>query len=75
MWGIEHPLDVYSYLFKEESDKEFSIYGLMRKGKYDSFSDEDRKIIENDKDISIEEVKVKDPNNPAKLIESILIRG
>ncbi|MDR0912557.1 MAG: NgoPII family restriction endonuclease [Methanobrevibacter sp.] len=78
MWGIEHPLDVYNYILKDyaESNDEsnlFNLNALMKEDKYLSFPEKDRFTLENDKDINVEKVKVKDPNNPAKLINSILI--
>jgi hypothetical protein len=75
MWGIEHPLNVYNYrLGNNETNNTFSLRSLMRKEKYDSFPKEDRKILENDEEIVIENVKLKDPNNPANLLCGVLIR-
>lgn len=74
MWGIEHPLDVYSYLLEEDLSDNFSLVCLMTRKKYDSFPNEDIKLIENSSDIILKDVEIKDPNNPAKLIDSILIR-
>lgn len=74
MWGIGHPLNVYNYLLKENSQNNFSLFCLMNRKKYDSFPNEDIELIENDDYIVLEDVKVKDPNNPAKFIDSILVR-
>jgi hypothetical protein len=46
----------------------------MRKDKYDSFPNEDKKFIEDDSDFYIEEIQIENPNNLANLIDSILIR-
>ena len=46
---------------------------MLRKEKYDSFPKEDIKELENHPDIDVKDIKIKDPNNPAKLIEAKLI--
>ncbi len=75
MWGIENPIKVYSSICKYDPKKEFSLFALMTKGKFDSFPAESRKRLEKHKRISISDVKIKDPNNPAKLLDAKLIKG
>lgn len=73
MWQIQNPLKVYDD-FCSVSDKEkFHLFALLRKEKYNSFSKEDIKELENHSDIEVKDIKIKDPNNPAKLIEAKLI--
>ena len=45
----------------------------MRKSKYDSFPKEDKTAIEKEAGISIKDVKIQDPDNPAKQILAKLI--
>ena len=72
MWTIQNPLKVYHELFSLNGDK-FQLFALMRKTKYDSFLKEDRDLIENEDLISIKDVSIQDPDNPAKQIISKLI--
>ena len=73
MWQIQNPLKVYENFCKVEDEDKFHLFALIRKDKYDSFPKEDSKKIEANKDISVKDIKIKDPNNPAKLVEAKLI--
>jgi hypothetical protein len=75
MWTIQNPLKVYKELFGLNDD-EFQLFALMRKTKYDSFPKEDKLNIEKEKGISIQDVKIQDPDNPAKqiLVKLIVVR-
>ena len=76
MWQIEHPSRVYKYLdIKYQPEKTFRLFALMSKSKYDSFPEEDRQCLETaDKaDLKISDVKIRMPDNPAKLIAAKLI--
>ncbi len=76
MWHIENPIKVFEYITGVESDKKLTVNALMLKEKYLSFPENDRKNLEKlgSKGISIIGVKIKSPNNPAKLIEAKLIK-
>ncbi len=76
MWQIEHPGKVYNYLGIEyPPEKSFRLFALISKSKYDSFSREDKKSLEAiaNSDLQIKDVKVRNPDNPAKLIAAKLI--
>ena len=73
MWQIQNPLKVYGNFCKIEDSDKFHLFALMRKDKYNSFPKEDSKKIESSKGISVKDVRIKDPNNPAKLVEARLI--
>ena len=73
MWQIQNPLIVYKNFCKIEGNDKFHLFALMGKGKYDTFPKDDIKNLEANKDISVKDIKIKDPNNPAKLIEAKLI--
>ena len=45
----------------------------MKKDKYDSFPKEDRQRLESNKALSVKDIEIKDPNNPAKQLDSKLI--
>ena len=70
MWSIENPINVFSNLHKIDNAEKFHLFALMKKEKYLSFPKEDIKEIESANNISVKDVKIKDPNNPAKLIEA-----
>ncbi len=75
MWQIENPRKVFDYLYDSKNNG-FELVCLITKAKYDSFSKESRRKIEeirSKKGFDILEVEVKDPNNPVKLIECRLI--
>ena len=72
MWTIQNPLKVYKELFGLNGNA-FQLFALMRKSKYDSFLKEDKTAIENETGINIKDVKIQDPDNPAKQILAKLI--
>lgn len=77
MWGIENPWTVFNYIYKKDTKKEFNFFALINKEKYLEFSNEDRENFEafakNRDLLHIVEVKVKNPDNPAKLKDAYLI--
>jgi hypothetical protein len=73
MWMIENPIRVFEYIYRYNPDQEFTLIVLMRKAKFDSYPNEDREAINQDSKIKSKSVKVKDPNNPAEMIEAQLI--
>ena len=72
MWTIQNPLKVYKELFSLNGNG-FQLFALMRKSKYDSFPKEDKTAIEKETGITIKDVKIQDPDNPAKQILAKLI--
>lgn len=72
MWSIENPLNVFEDLCKLEENK-FHLFALLKKDKYSSYPKEDINEIQSNKEISLKDVSIKDPNNPAKLVEAKLI--
>lgn len=73
MWSIQNPLSVFEDLCTIEDESKFHLFALLRKEKYLSFPKADIKELESNKLITIKDVKIRDPNNPAKLVESKLI--
>ncbi len=72
MWGIKAPASVFKQHIKIDKNKEFIVFAIMKSQKYLSFSKEDRKAIEYS-DYEVNDIKIKDPNNAAKLVDSKLI--
>lgn len=73
MWHIEHPQKVFAYLDLSTQPNNFQCIVLMKKEKYHSFPEGDRQKIENHPSLSVQEVQIKNPNNPVQLLESIMI--
>lgn len=72
MWHIDNPNKVFQYI-DSESDG-FKLRALMKIEKYMSFPEEDRLLLENNDLLKISDVKIKNPNNPANLIDAKLIQ-
>ena len=73
MWQIQHPSKVFDYIHTTDTSASFELISLMKKEKYLSFPKRYREALKNQKDISIRNVQIKNPNNPAALIDAILI--
>ena len=75
MWQIQNPRRVFNYLHIKENNL-FELVAIIPLAKYNSFSDESRKKVEDlasKENVIIKNTNVKDPNNPANLIEAKLI--
>ena len=73
MWLLQPPYKVFFFFFLYDNKANFQSIALISKKHYFNYSEESRKLIENNPKISIKEVFVKNPNNPIQLIESKLI--
>ena len=73
MWLLQPPYKVFDYLELYDYNANFQSIALIANENYFNYSEENRKLIENNSNISITEVYVKNPNNPIQLIESKLI--
>lgn len=75
MWGIENPFSIFNYIYKQDYSKNFNFMALINEEKYYSFNNynELEKLCENIQDLHIENVKIKNPNNPAQLKSAKLI--
>lgn len=73
MWQIQNPRRVFNYL--HTTGDTFELVAVIPTNKYNSFSAESKNRIENlqNQNLSIANVQVKDPNNPANLIDAKLI--
>lgn len=80
MWSIKHPMKVFDYLVEDYTPRtELQIYCLILKEKYDSLPDDDKKNLEHyisdKKTLTKEDIKIKNPNNPAKYVDAILFKA
>jgi hypothetical protein len=73
MWQIQNPRRVFNYL--HTTGDTFELVAVIPTNKYNSFPTESKNRIENlgNPNLSISYVQVKDPNNPANLIDGKLI--
>lgn len=76
MWQIENPVKVFSYVTSIEEAREFNANAIILKEKYLSFPDNDRKKLEREmsENFTIADIKIKSPDNPAKLLDAKLLR-
>lgn len=73
MWIIENPNKVFDYIYEYDKKATFQLVSLMMKSKYDSFPAEDLNRLSSNDKIVIQDVKIKNPNNPANLLDAKLI--
>lgn len=75
MWHIENPHKIFSYLNRVDAHARFQILCLMKNEKFNSFPKEDQEALLNleKENYSIEQTKIKNPNNPANLLDCTLI--
>jgi len=76
MWHIDNPVKVFKYITEVNKKDDFTVNALILKEKYDSFPEKDKKELEGIKlkNFEILDVKIKSPNNSAKLLNAKLIR-
>ncbi len=73
MWHIDNPIKVFQDVSVPNDACDFSLTCIMRKEKYNSFCAADKHEIENNQSISIKNIKIKNPDNPAQLLDAKLI--
>ncbi len=75
MWLLQPPIKVFDYVYEYEPNLKFQLISIIPNDKYNSFSIESRKRIENQKNrnLKIKDVLVKNPNNPVSFIDCKLI--
>lgn len=75
MWGIENPFKVFNYVFERDMTKEFNFMAIINLKKYNSFNNtsELEQLANNNDNLTIKDVKIKNPNNPAQLNDAKLI--
>lgn len=75
MWGIENPFRAFEYVFNRDDSKDFNFMAIINSKKYSTFNNVNslEKLAKNNSNLNIEDTLIKDPNNPAKLIDAKLI--
>jgi hypothetical protein len=73
MWHIENPMKIFDYIYHYDNSKNFQLICLMKKEKYESMPLEDREAIEDLENVSVGDVKIKNPNNPVQLMDGKIL--
>lgn len=75
MWHIDNPNKIFNYVYQFDETKSFQLICLMKKEKYNSLPEEDRNIVENinNENISVSDIRIKNPNNPINLLNAKLL--
>ena len=76
MWHIENPLKVFDYIYERDKNSDFNFMCLIDHYKLDQLNNFNELIkIQSDYSyLKISDVKIKNPDNPAKLINAKLIQ-
>jgi len=76
MWHIKNPVKVFDYVTEINSKDRLSVNALILEKKYLSFPEKDRKSLDSlsGKGLTMTNVEIKSPNNPAKLLKAKLIK-
>lgn len=78
MWSIKHPMKVFDYLVEDyKKDTVFQVYCLLLKDKFDRINVDDKaNLLEyiNKGQLIKEDVKIKNPNNPAQFLDAIFFK-
>lgn len=76
MWGIENPFKVFNYIYERDNSKEFNFMCIIDYEKWNSLDNTDE-LIElalQVEELEIVDVEIKNPDNPAKLVDAKLIK-
>ncbi|TXL02189.1 hypothetical protein BMR07_18290 [Methylococcaceae bacterium CS1] len=73
MWHINNPLKVFSDYYTANDASKFTLTCILREDKFNSFPSVNKNAIANHSNISLSDIKIKNPDNPAKLINAKLI--
>lgn len=74
MWQMKNPMNFFENELHGGKDAKPFVGAVMLKGKYDGFPEKDRKELERTKGIETKQVKLRNPNNPANLLDGIIIK-
>nr|WP_255296802.1 NgoPII family restriction endonuclease [Testudinibacter aquarius] len=75
MWGIENPFTVFNYIYTRNPNCSFNFMAIINDEKFNSLENKSDLFSSAEKNNSlvINDIKIKDPNNPAKLKNAKLI--
>lgn len=73
MWGIENPWKVFDYVYQRDLTKTFNFMCVINDNKWKSFDNTELITSLKVPDFVIRDVRIKDPDNPAHLVNAKLI--
>ena len=73
MWHIDNPLKLYQNVYESNNSNKLSLVCILREEKFNTFNEDDKNAVINDSNIKLNDIKIKSPDNPAKLINAKLI--
>lgn len=75
MWHINNPNKTFDYVYEYDESKDFQLICLLKKEKYNTLPAEDREVLENlnNNSVEVKDIKIKNPNNPIQLIDAKLL--
>lgn len=75
MWGIANPWHVFSYVYTRDKSKAFNFMCIINTTKWSTFDNTEELIALSEKcdNLTVSDVRIKNPDNPAQLIDAKLI--
>ena len=75
MWHIDNPIKLFKNIAAIDNKNELTIHAIIPTNKYHAFPVLDIQRLEHlqSKSVSISDIKIKSPNNPAQLLDAKLI--
>lgn len=75
MWGIENPFTVFNYIYERDFSKDFNFMCIINDEKFDTLENRQdlMDLCEEVEELTITDVKIKNPDNPAQLKGAKLI--
>lgn len=73
MWGIKNPWNVFDYIYQRDPLRSFNFMCIINDAKWDTFDNTALLTDIRNDNFKIEHVKIKNPDNPAKLVDARLI--
>lgn len=76
MWGIQNPFKVFHYVYQRDFDNAFNFMAIINEHKWQTLANTAELItlIEQTPNASIQDIQIRNPNNPAQLKNAKLIR-
>lgn len=75
MWLLKNPWETFKYVYVKNKEKKFNFCAIINEEKYNSLKNIDilEKMSSSNKDLIIKTIKIKNPNNPARLKNAKMI--
>ena len=75
MWGIQNPFTVFKYVYTGNPKNKFNFMCIISTNKFDSFENTPDlyDLAKENAKLEIQDIHIKNPNNPAQLKEAELI--